>query len=286
MKPENRPKIKFEGREYDDYQATQKQRQIERTIRKQRRLKASYEAAGLTEDAAAAGSRLKILNQKYREFSKAAGLPEQRERMKVAYVDDASKAEAAKSLEKRAKFGILNDTEYKGIPITEEAIQRVPQVRPDGWSVERAERLQEAHRDLLRSVMDKPVGTEAGAIYSPDMQLIERKVGDAAAQRISLPKYDEPHVLIHNHPSGFTFSKEDINSFGLRADTVIMTAVGNSGSVYLLQKTKEYDPIGFAVAFGKNLLPKLDKAKSAADYAAAINSFLKEAKKYGVQFIT
>lgn len=85
MKPENRPKIKFEGREYDDYQATQKQRQIERTIRKQRRLKASYEAAGLTEDAAAAESRLKILNQKYREFSKAAGLPEQRERMKVIY---------------------------------------------------------------------------------------------------------------------------------------------------------------------------------------------------------
>ena len=85
MKPENRPKIKFEGREYDDYQATQKQRQIERTIRKQRRLKAAYEAAGLTEDAAAAGSRLKILNQKYREFSKAAGLPEQRERMKVLY---------------------------------------------------------------------------------------------------------------------------------------------------------------------------------------------------------
>lgn len=85
MKPENRPKIKFEGREYDDYQATQKQRQIERTIRKQKRLKAAYEAAGLSEEAAAAGSRLRILNKKYRDFSKAAGLPEQRERMRVLY---------------------------------------------------------------------------------------------------------------------------------------------------------------------------------------------------------
>lgn len=85
MKPENRPKIKFEGREYDDYQATQKQRQIERTIRKLKRRKAAFEAAGLTEDAQAANIRLRRLNKEYREFSKAAGLPEQRERMKVQY---------------------------------------------------------------------------------------------------------------------------------------------------------------------------------------------------------
>lgn len=85
MKPENRPKIKFDGREYDDYQATQKQRQIERAIRKLKRRKASFEAASLTDEAQAASIRLKRLNKEYREFSKAAGLPEQRERMKVLY---------------------------------------------------------------------------------------------------------------------------------------------------------------------------------------------------------
>lgn len=85
MKPENRPKIVFEGREYDDYQATQMQRRIERTIRKQKRLKTAYEAVGLTKEAQAANIRLRRLNEKYRQFSKAAGLPEQRERMKVLY---------------------------------------------------------------------------------------------------------------------------------------------------------------------------------------------------------
>ncbi len=94
MKPENRPKVKFEGKEYDDYQATQMQRRIERTIRKQKRLKTAYEAVGLTDDAAAAGARLRTLNKKYREFSKAAGLKEQRERMKVLYGDDVSKKAA------------------------------------------------------------------------------------------------------------------------------------------------------------------------------------------------
>ena len=79
------PPFEFEGRIYTAYGATQKQRQIERAIRNLKSRKAAFEAAGLTEDAAAAGSRLKILNQKYREFSKAAGLPEQRERMRVEY---------------------------------------------------------------------------------------------------------------------------------------------------------------------------------------------------------
>lgn len=48
-------------------------------------MKASYEAAGLTEDAQAANIRLKRLNQEYKAFSEAAGLPKQRERMKVQY---------------------------------------------------------------------------------------------------------------------------------------------------------------------------------------------------------
>jgi len=85
MKPENRPKIEFEGKQYDDYQATQMQRRVEREIRKQKRLKTAYEAAGLEDKATSTNIRLRRLNEKYREFSKAAGLPEQRERMKVVY---------------------------------------------------------------------------------------------------------------------------------------------------------------------------------------------------------
>ena len=110
------PPITFEGRTYTADQATQMQRQIERTIRKQKRLKAAYKAAGLDEDAAAAGSRLNILNQKYRAFSRAAGLPEQRERMKVQYVDDASIRRAEEILEKRTKSGIIEANMPKEIP--------------------------------------------------------------------------------------------------------------------------------------------------------------------------
>lgn len=75
----------FDGKTYTAYEATQMQRKIERTIRKLKREKAAYKAAGLTEEEQAVNIRLRRLNAKYKSFSAAAGLPEQRERMKVLY---------------------------------------------------------------------------------------------------------------------------------------------------------------------------------------------------------
>jgi len=74
------PPFEFEGRTYTMYEATQKQREIERTIRKLRRRQAAEKAAGLTEDATATGARIRRLRKEYKAFSKAAQLPEQLER--------------------------------------------------------------------------------------------------------------------------------------------------------------------------------------------------------------
>lgn len=75
----------FDGKTYTAYEATQEQRRVERTIRKLKREKAAYKAAGLHEEEQAVNIRLRRVNAKYKAFSAAAGLPEQRERMKVLY---------------------------------------------------------------------------------------------------------------------------------------------------------------------------------------------------------
>lgn len=87
--------VDFEGRHYTAYEATQKQRQIERTVRKLKREQTAYKAAGLEEDFQAATARIRRLNQKYKAFSEATGLPLQRERMKVSYTDVASEQMAS-----------------------------------------------------------------------------------------------------------------------------------------------------------------------------------------------
>ena len=80
----DKPPFEFEGRTYTTYQATQKQRQIENSIRHWKRREA---AATNDEDRQAALARIRRLDDYYRDFSKAAGLQMQRERT-AAYIPD------------------------------------------------------------------------------------------------------------------------------------------------------------------------------------------------------
>ena len=76
------PPITYEGRQYTAYEATQKQREIERTLRKLERRRIGYNAAGMVEREQETKARITRLQRKYRAFSKAAKLPEQWERAK------------------------------------------------------------------------------------------------------------------------------------------------------------------------------------------------------------
>ena len=82
----------FDGKDYTAYEATQMQRRIERTVRKLKREKAAYKAAGLHEDETAVNIRLRRLNAKYKAFSAEAGLPEQPERMRIYNATPISKS--------------------------------------------------------------------------------------------------------------------------------------------------------------------------------------------------
>ncbi len=65
------PPFEYEGHTYTHYEATQKQREIERAVRKWKRREA---AATDPADKQSAQIRIRILKQKYEEFSKAANL--------------------------------------------------------------------------------------------------------------------------------------------------------------------------------------------------------------------
>lgn len=79
------PDFEYEGKKYTHYEATQQQRAIERAVRKWKRREA---AATDPADKRAAQIRQRLLKQKYKEFSEAAHLRMQPERMK-AYVPSA-----------------------------------------------------------------------------------------------------------------------------------------------------------------------------------------------------
>lgn len=77
------PPFEYQGKTYTAYEATQKQRQLETSMRKYKRDVIGYEAAGLKEDAQDAAIKLGRLSKEYKAFSKVAGLRTQPERAQV-----------------------------------------------------------------------------------------------------------------------------------------------------------------------------------------------------------
>ncbi len=105
FRQENEKGIDYEGRHYTMYEATQRQRQLERAIRDRKRRILIDETTGDKERLAIDQTKFVRLNDEYARFTKAAGLRSQRERANIAGFGPkeatASRA-AAKAIEKQA----------------------------------------------------------------------------------------------------------------------------------------------------------------------------------------
>lgn len=81
---ENTPK-EYKGRQYTTYEALQRQRRIESTLRRKREEIALLEKGGASEDdILAAKAKYHALSSEYAQFSKAMKLPQQRERVNIS----------------------------------------------------------------------------------------------------------------------------------------------------------------------------------------------------------
>lgn len=88
------PPFKYNGKEYTYYEATQHQRYIERNIRKTKTQLIGYNAAGLDKDFQNDSIRLKQQEKYYKEFSKVANIPVEKDRLQL-YGFDRSIAQKA-----------------------------------------------------------------------------------------------------------------------------------------------------------------------------------------------
>lgn len=85
FRSDNEKGVDYEGRHYTMYEATQRQRQLERAIRKQkRRILVAEQNPGDKERMQQTQIKYQVLDQEYKRFSNAAGLRLQHERIEMA----------------------------------------------------------------------------------------------------------------------------------------------------------------------------------------------------------
>ena len=271
MKAENRT-FQYEGREYDGYTATQKQRQIERTLRKLKRERSSYKAAGLTDEYNAVNAKIRRLTYKYRQFSKKAGLPEQRERTKVQYSDTTE---------------LNQKNRGKKVTITEQAVEKVGLVKPHGLSDRIAVELQRTHKSLLKYAKDENDSNEVACLFdirtgkrlnfvrgTTDYVDIER---DAESYHW-LRNMDEYSVMLcHNHPGLSYFSANDVRIFMHYRSIGSMSVVTNLGKVWTITKTDKFDH-----TLAQSALIELSRTYG-NDMDKIIDKFIRQGYNYGIE---
>lgn len=84
----NNTTVTYKGQKMDLYSATQEQRRIERGIREWKRKAVGFEAAGLGEEHAMAGLKVRDWQEKLRDFTKQTGLERRREWEQVSGYKD------------------------------------------------------------------------------------------------------------------------------------------------------------------------------------------------------
>ena len=252
-KEENTP-VEYNGKSYTKYEATQKQRSLERAMRAQRQQIHLLEQGGANEDdIILARGRYRATSSEYTRFSKAMKLPQQRERVTVDGLGNVGVGKykiSQKSVANSGNGGIIKSNDSNSIyrEITQSSIASVPKMNIfNDETLDNAHR--EASRNLLREVArhkELKVGTEFSIVYDEHMNPISNCgyiQGGMGNVRIDNPNV--PYHAFHNHGSGETFSLQDLRGFARRSSMLSLTAQGNTGSKYVISSTKQIDRNGF-----------------------------------------
>ena len=277
--------IPYGGGLYTRYEITQMQRALERRVRRYKRRYLAETAAGV--DAGQSAAKLKAARQQLSAFLEETG-----ERLDGARAEvpgfgqrEARQADAAASaLQSAQNNATLKESSQEYKAITAQSIQRIQPFACETLDAAGSRALANAHKKLLLEARKVPLGIEKARCYGLDMQPLGEYITGQRAGSVRVPNYSTPHIVIHNHPSGLTFSPGDILGFATRDSMRMLTIVGNDGSIYALEKTAATNPELLTKAATKLNVSANEPSLTPQSKINLVTNFLEEIAQYGVNY--
>ena len=228
---ENTPK-EFNGKEYTVYDALQYQRKLERTIRKLKQDVLLLGRAEVDKDVLIAKqSKLQSVKALYTEFSKAMGLPQQLERLKVGVGNNSergiSSKKGAAGDSSKVDLKFINSKQYKA------KFKTITDNQDVNESIYQRAKAMLIHRNGTRLedmyLLDKSKGEIVGSQTSSSSDY-EVEYNKSLLNAVSK---SQPYSLIsiHNHPTNIPPSGADFASAGFRRYKMGVIACHN-GDIY------------------------------------------------------
>ena len=277
--------IPYGGGLYTRYEITQMQRALERRVRKYKRRYLAETAAGV--DASQSAAKLKAARQQLSAF-----LAETGERLDGARAEvpgfgqrEAKQADAAVSaLQSAQNNATLKEISLGYKEITAQSIQRIQPFACETLDAAGSRALANAHKKLLLEARKVPLGIEKARCYGLDMQPMggyKESSEPGTSVKIKVPNVD--CIVIHSHPSGLTFSPDDLDAFSKNKTIRILTAVGNDGSLYAIERTNNTDETALE-NLTSLLMFDMNKATTKAAVYDTLNTYFKEVQNYGIHY--
>lgn len=255
----------------------QKQRVMERKIRKLKRLEAG------TQDPQAAkeyGRKARAAQQELKAF-----VDEHRDVLKRDYEREKY---YGSGVDKSGGSGIIiNEQSKKPITeITDKAIESVPKIKIDGYTDEQCELIQQHHKELLKYSRDNNDSKEVAFVLNSCIG--DRKIFLGSDDRIQFGAVftSEDMVLLHNHPRNNSYSFNDVVEFFANDNLKTITIAKNNGKVEVLTKLKSYDKLETMRKL-QRMDNNIQKATKPGEYRNSlyrkeINKFLNSQKSGGI----
>lgn len=268
-----------------EYEATQRQRYIERQIRRYKREVAGLDAAGI--DCTDSRNQLAKWQKHQRDFIEQTGLKRDYSREAVeGYSPNTKKTEksalnAKKTVAKGEKSGIIKESNKNSITIiTDGAVENVPNLSIDGYTEEQCEFICDQHKELLKYSRDNNDNKEVAFIFSGN--LIERQEYIGSDDMIDLGQnlYGNNLFIMHNHPRNGGYSVTDMIFFIKQDNVKSFSIVKNDGTVEILTKSDTFNPNIFKKDFAR-IIKKTVKTQSVNEYNKEVDKLLRKYSREG-----
>ena len=230
--------IEYDGGKYTAYEISQMQRVKERTVRKYKRRYLAEDAAGA--DTTDSAVKLRQARQELADFISATGSRADSSRTSVAGFGRSASNKASWAAKKaNALHEPLN---MEPQPVTMKSISSVKAFTCETLDRSGQLRLQNAHKQLLIAAAKQPPGIEVGKVLDLNMKsLTDYVIGSDKGHSVQLPDFNVSYIVIHTHPACGVLSHGDLSNFVDCENLKLMTAIGNNGHIYAVEKSTIYD---------------------------------------------
>lgn len=227
--------VEYNGKKYTKYEALQRQRRLETTMRAQRQEMALLKEGGASEDDLInCRARYRGTSHEYAVFSKAMGLPQQRERVTVDGLGNIMQGKYTGGSGKESpvivpKVGAKREGKVTAEERTELLSKGKMVLAENAKTVEKGSAVESWEAENYKN------STEKGLLILPDGTTkdfggIEHHV-TGKEEDIKLM---DGATFTHNHPTDNTFSQNDIVTGLVKGNLKEMRAVTSTGDVHIL----------------------------------------------------